>query len=92
MKLLLEIIGISFSYLPESSIRLFNLIPLAINTIIGLQYLTYNSKIYHIHKGSSILGAYKAVFDTLINTLTVVYYKLLPWFSYFAILAILLML
>jgi len=57
-----------------------------------LQYLTYNSKIYYVHKESSILGAYKVVFDTLIDSLTVIYYKLLPWFSYFAILSILLIL
>ena len=82
--------GISFHYVPSSD--LFNAVPLLINAIIGLQFLTYNSKIYSQHSQSTLFQNYRAILATAIDILTVVYYKLLPWASYLAIICLLLVL
>lgn len=59
---------------------------------MGLQFLTYNSKIYSKHTQSTLFQNYRAILATAIDILTVVYYKLLPWVSYIAIICLLLVL
>lgn len=66
--------------------------PLIINAIIGLQYLTYNSKIYSEHSQSTLFQNYRTMIASAMDILTVIYYKLLPWVSYLAILCLLLVL
>jgi hypothetical protein len=51
-KEVLQLTGISFHYV--ASPDLFNAIPLFINAIMGLQFLTYNSKIYSKHTQSTL--------------------------------------
>lgn len=89
-KEVLQLTGISFRYVPSND--LFNAIPLLINAIMGLQFLTYNSKIYSKHSQSTLFQNYRAMLATAIDILTVVYYKLLPWASYLAIICLLLFL
>lgn len=89
-KEVLQLTGISFRYVPSR--HLFNAIPLLINAIMGLQFLTYNSKIYSKHSQSTIFQNYRAMLAAAIDILTVVYYKLLPWVSYLAIICLLLIL
>lgn len=89
-KELLQLTGISFRYVPSNN--LFNAIPLLINSIMGLQFLTYNSKIYSKHSQSTLFQNYRAMLASAIDILTVVYYKLLPWASYLAIICLLLFL
>jgi hypothetical protein len=86
----LQLTGISFSYV--SSANFFNGVPLLINAIMGLQYLTYNSKIYSKHTQSILFQNYRDILAIVIDVLTVIYYKLLPWVSYFAIISLLLVL
>jgi hypothetical protein len=59
-----------------------------INSIIGLQFLTYKSKIYSKQSHSNLFQNYKTLLAKLIDIMTVVYYKLLPWVSYFAIITL----
>jgi hypothetical protein len=59
---------------------------------MGLQFLTYSSKIYSKHSHSTLFQNYKIMLANMIDILTVIYYKLLPWVSYFAIISLLLVL
>lgn len=89
-KEVLQLAGISYHYL--ASADYFNAIPLLINAIIALQFLTYNSKIYSKHSQSSLFQNYRIMLASAIDILTVIYYKMLPWVSYFAIISLLLVL
>lgn len=68
------------------------MVPLLINAILGLQYFTYNSKVYSIHSKSQMFQTYRTFLASLADIMTVIYYKLLPWASYLAILCLLLFL
>ena len=84
---ILDIAGISYIYTQGD--LLFNFVPLLINAAIGFQYLTYNSAIYETDNRQSILESYQDMLIRIGTILRIIYYKLLPWVSYLAILGIL---
>lgn len=90
MKNILQLSGISFKYV--TNMNLFNEVPLFINAIMGLQFFTYNSKIYSKHTQSTLFLDYRDILLKIMDILTVIYYKLLPWVSYLAIISLLLFL
>ena len=83
----LDITGVSYAY--SINPFFFNLIPLLINAAIGFQYLTYNSTIYESDTRKTLLTAYEEVLQRIGTVLTIIYYKILPWFSYCVILGLL---
>lgn len=60
-----------------------------INAAIGLQYLTYNSAIYATQSRQPFLIVYQGFLQRFGRLLTIIYYKLIPWASYFVVLGLL---
>lgn len=71
---------------------MYNLVPLLINAIIGLQFITYNSPAYTLTIQGGLLQPYRVLLSKVAGVLAIVYYKLLPWVSYLIIISLLLLL
>lgn len=80
---ILSIIGITYDY--GLNWEYFNLIPLMVSGVLTIQYWTYSSLIYdqYSKKTLQFLPTYRAFILKLLEILTIIYYKIIPWASHF---------